>query len=121
MQKYYYNTHTKEYCGKDIPIGSGFDFTFKPPNILLDRINYNESLFYNENKNEWYIDEIKESDNKNIEILIELENKLNILDKKITILERIKDKTEKEKIELDNLLTESTKIYRKIEKIKSEI
>lgn len=73
---------------------------------------------------EWIITEEKKAEldreEKEREIH-ELESQLDQVEKRITRLERIKQRTDSEEIELDELIDESTELFRTIESLKTLI
>lgn len=78
--------------------------------------------FWNEKKADWDITEEKQAELDALEKqheLQQLQSDLDDIEKRITRLERIKDRTEEENQELEKLYDESTELYREIKSLEA--
>ena len=109
--RFYYSKETREYTGTVLPTGDGFDFTYQSPPA-----NKNESESFLFNGQEWItVRGGRESrDEKRLQEINELESQLDQVEKRIMRLERIKQRTDSEEIELEKLIDEATELYREI-------
>lgn len=116
--KFYYSEGTGEYAGTALPVGDGFNFTYlAPPN------NKNESESFLFDGDAWItVRGGRESHaEKQAQEIRELESQLDQVEKRIMRLERIKQRTDSEEIELDELIDESTELFRRIELLKTAL
>ncbi len=89
----------------------------------FDNTQPSQFHFWNEKKAGWDITEEKKAELEAIEKqreLQQLHDDLDNIERQITRLERIRQRTETEEQELDRLIDESTEIYRKIKAAEGE-
>lgn len=89
----------------------------------FDNTQPSQFHFWNEKKADWNITKEKKAELeaiKKAQELQQLQSDLDDIEKRITRLERIKDRSEDEEEELQKLYDESTDLFRKIEEMKKE-
>ena len=127
--KHYTNKKTNEVFGYESiedaqQYNDDFENLVEMSDEVFERFKNKPSHFHEWNLDRWIITDEKEAELEREEKereINELESQLDQVEKRIMRLEPIKQRTDSEEIELDELIDESTELFRRIESLKTLI